>query len=61
MNCDSCGVRVSSQGFLGGSIVCHECAKAKRKGDTETLKERQEKYGGDNTRFAEDHPPTYDR
>jgi hypothetical protein len=46
VNCDSCGVRVRSQGYLGGGIVCNECAEAKRKDDTETLKQRREKYGG---------------
>ena len=44
--CDECGVRVSSTGFLGGGIVCHECAEARRKGDTETLEARKERYGG---------------
>jgi hypothetical protein len=45
MNCDSCGIKVSSQGFLGGRIVCHECAEAERKDDQETLARRREKYG----------------
>jgi hypothetical protein len=48
MNCDSCGVRVSTKGYLGGGIVCHECAEAKRKDDEETLQKRREKYGGNN-------------
>jgi len=47
MKCDSCGVPVSSKGFLGGTIVCKTCARAKRKGDTETLNKRREKYGTD--------------
>jgi len=46
MNCDSCGVPVSSKGFLGGTIICHECAEAKRKDNTDTLEKRREKYGG---------------
>lgn len=46
--CDSCNVRVSSTGYLGGGIVCHECAEAKRTGDTETLEARRERYGGNN-------------
>ena len=45
-NCDTCGVTVSTTGFLGGGIVCHECAEAKRKHDTETLQQRVDKYGG---------------
>lgn len=44
--CDSCGVRVSTKGYLGGGIVCHECARAKAQGDEETLEARREKYGG---------------
>ena len=45
-NCDTCGVTVSTKGYLGGGIVCHDCAEAKRKGDIETLRERIERYGG---------------
>jgi hypothetical protein len=45
-NCDTCGVTVSTRGYLGGGIVCRECATAKRKGDEGTLAERIEKYGG---------------
>jgi len=45
-DCDTCGVSVSTSGFLGGGIVCKTCAKAKRKGDVETLRERIERYGG---------------
>jgi len=44
--CDSCGVRVSTTGYLGGGIVCHECARAQREGDDETLAARRERYGG---------------
>jgi hypothetical protein len=44
--CDTCGVRVSTKGYLGGGIVCHECAEAERKGDTETIEQRKAKYGG---------------
>ena len=46
MNCDTCGVPVSAKGHLGGGIVCHECARAKRTGDVETLSGRIEQYGG---------------
>lgn len=46
VNCDTCGVTVSTKGYLGGPIACNECATAKRKGDTKTLKERIDKYGG---------------
>jgi len=45
--CDECGVPVSTSGYLGGGIVCHECAEAKRKGDDDTLARRKERYGGD--------------
>ena len=44
--CDTCGVTVSTKGYLGGGIVCHDCARAKRKGDTETLQNRINRYGG---------------
>ena len=44
--CDTCGVTVSTSGYLGGGIVCKTCAKAKRKGDEGTLAARIEKYGG---------------
>jgi len=46
MNCDSCGVTVSTKGYLGGGIVCKTCAKAERRDDQETLEKRREKYGG---------------
>ena len=46
MKCDTCGVTVSATGFLGGGIVCKTCARAKREGDTGTLRERIERYGG---------------
>lgn len=46
VSCDECGVSVSSKGYLGGGIVCHECAEAKRTGDTETLERRKERYDG---------------
>jgi len=45
MKCDSCGVTVSTKGFLGGGIVCNTCAKLERKGKESKLKERREKYG----------------
>jgi len=45
--CDSCNVKVSTSGYLGGGIVCKECAEAKRKGDQETLQARKERYGGE--------------
>jgi len=44
--CDECGVPVSTTGYLGGGIVCHECAEARRKGDDEKLQARKERYGG---------------
>ena len=44
--CDECGVKVSTTGYLGGGIVCKTCARAKRKGNTETLEARKAKYGG---------------
>jgi len=43
-SCDSCGVPVSTKGYLGGGIVCKECAEAKAKGDEETLEKRRAKY-----------------
>lgn len=46
MNCDTCGCRVSTRGYLGGGIVCNECVEAKRTGDTDTLQERIDRYGG---------------
>jgi tRNA(Ile2) C34 agmatinyltransferase TiaS len=46
VTCDECGVRVSSTGYLGGGIICHECAEAKRTDDDETLQARKERYGG---------------
>lgn len=46
MNCDTCGVRVSTTGFLGGSIVCNDCATDKREGNVTALQERIDKYGG---------------
>jgi hypothetical protein len=45
-NCDTCGVRVSTKGYLGGGIVCHDCSEYKRKGDTDALRQRIERYGG---------------
>jgi len=45
-NCDTCGVTVSTKGYLGGGIVCKTCAEAKRKQDTDTLRERIDRYGG---------------
>jgi len=53
MNCDTCGVRVSSKGFLGGGIVCHECSELKNKGDVEGLQERINKYGGGENEYQE--------
>lgn len=46
VSCDTCGVTVSTSGYLGGGIVCKTCARAKREGDVETLRERIERYGG---------------
>jgi len=44
--CDTCGVPVSTTGYLGGGIVCHECAEAQRKGNLEKIQDRKERYGG---------------
>jgi len=46
MNCDCCGVKVSTKGYLGGGIVCHTCSEHKRKADAEALQARINKYGG---------------
>jgi len=45
-HCDTCGVKVSTKGYLGGGIVCRQCASAKVRGDVATLRERIERYGG---------------
>jgi len=50
VNCDTCGVTVSTKGFLGGGIVCHDCAEDKREGNVKSLQDRINKYGG-----GEDH------
>jgi len=44
--CDTCGVTVSTSGYLGGGIVCKTCSRAKSQGDVEALRERIERYGG---------------
>jgi hypothetical protein len=44
--CDTCGVRVGTTGYLGGGIVCHTCAEYKRKGNADALRQRIERYGG---------------
>ena len=46
MNCDTCGVRVSTKGYLGGGIVCHTCSEHKRKGNVDALRTRIERHGG---------------
>jgi len=46
MNCDTCGIKVSTTGFLGGGIVCKDCARDKSQGNTEALQERIDKHGG---------------
>ncbi len=46
VNCDYCGVRVSSKGYLGGGIMCKDCSRARRNNDTETLQKRIDRYGG---------------
>lgn len=28
VECDRCGVKVSTTGYLGGGIVCKECARS---------------------------------
>lgn len=33
MNCDECGAKVSATGFLGGGIVCGDCADKISKGE----------------------------
>lgn len=45
-NCDTCGVRVSTKGYLGGGIVCHTCSEYKRTGDVDALRQRIDRYGG---------------
>ena len=45
-NCDTCGVKVSTTGFLGGGIICKECATDKREGNVDSLRTRIERYGG---------------
>jgi len=45
-HCDTCGVRVSTKGYLGGGIVCKDCSRAKRNHDKETLQKRIDRYGG---------------
>jgi len=46
INCDCCGVRVSSKDYLVGSVLCSPCAEAKRTHDTDTLQSRINRYGG---------------
>jgi len=46
VNCDCCGVRVSSKGYLGGGIMCKDCSRARRNNDTDTLQKRIDRYGG---------------
>jgi len=46
MNCDTCGRGVSATGFLGGGIVCKDCATDKREGNIDSLRNRIERYGG---------------
>jgi len=45
MNCDTCNVPVSTKGYLGGGIVCHDCAEDKRKDNWDKIEQRREKYG----------------
>jgi len=45
-DCDTCGVRVSTKGYLGGGIVCHDCSEYKRTGDVDALRQRIDRYGG---------------
>jgi len=44
--CDCCGVKVSTKGYLGGGIICHTCSRLKREGDGEALQERINEHGG---------------
>ena len=46
VSCDTCGRGVSATGFLGGGIVCNDCATDKREGNTDRLRNRIERYGG---------------
>jgi tRNA(Ile2) C34 agmatinyltransferase TiaS len=46
VHCDTCGVRVSSKGYLGGGIMCKDCSRARRNNDTDTLQKRIDRYGG---------------
>jgi hypothetical protein len=46
VDCDTCGCKVSTKGYLGGGIICYDCSRAKTEGDTETIRERVERYGG---------------
>jgi tRNA(Ile2) C34 agmatinyltransferase TiaS len=46
VSCDTCGVPVSSTGYLGGGIVCKDCAKDKREHNVEALQARIQKHGG---------------
>jgi hypothetical protein len=45
-DCDTCGCPVNPTGYLGGGIICDDCAQAKRDGDIVTVRERAAKYGG---------------
>lgn len=31
VTCDDCDVPVSTTGYLGGPIICHDCARERRK------------------------------
>jgi len=53
-HCDTCGVKVSTKGYLGGGIVCQQCSSAKVDGDTETLRQRIDRYGGGDEYDGED-------
>jgi len=53
-SCDTCGVNVSTKGYLGGGIVCRQCSRAKVEGDVETLRERIEQHGGGDNYHGQD-------
>jgi len=43
--CDVCGCRVKG-GFYDNEVVCHDCAKARRRNDRHTILSRIRTYGG---------------
>jgi hypothetical protein len=43
--CDVCGCRIKG-GFCGDEVVCHDCARARRRDDRHTILSRIRTYGG---------------